>query len=280
MDARRESEPTPMKNRTTVERKSERELVVTRTFNAPARLVFEAWTKPELLKRWWVPKSIGMSLLSCEADVRVGGRYRFVFGHDASKTMAFFGKYLEVTPHSRLVWTNEEGGERWAVTTVTFEEKGGKTLLVLHELYPSKEALDAAHRVRRRGCARRSGSSTSFSSPLAAGLNHGPPDLRAQRDAGRVLRPSRGDRGRRAARLLHAADGRSRGDAVRAHHLRADGERLAGGGARREGAARDAGVGAQAGGQAEVRRVGLAPRLPVEQHLPRRGGPARGRDGS
>ena len=143
MDARRESEPTPMKNRTSVERKSERELVVRRTFNGPARIVFEAWTTPELLKRWWAPKSTGMALLSCEADVRVGGTYRFVFGHDASKTMAFFGRYIEVTPHSRLVWTNDESDDG-AVTTVTFEEKGGKTLLVMHELYPSKEALDGA----------------------------------------------------------------------------------------------------------------------------------------
>ena len=144
MDARREGELTPMKNRTTVERKSERELVVTRTFDAPARLVFEAWTQPELLKQWWAPKSTGLSLLSCEVDVRVGGRYRFEFGHQASSTpMVFFGRYLEVTPHSRLVWTNEEGADG-AVTTVTFEEKGGKTLLVMHELHPSKEALDAA----------------------------------------------------------------------------------------------------------------------------------------
>jgi uncharacterized protein YndB with AHSA1/START domain len=143
MDARRESEPTPMKNRTTVERKSERELVVTRTFNGPARIVFEAWTKPELIKRWWVPKSMGMSLLSCEMDVRVGGKYRLVFGHDASKPMAFFGRYIEVTPYSRLVWTNEESDDG-AVTTVTFEEQDGKTLLAMHELYPSKEALDAA----------------------------------------------------------------------------------------------------------------------------------------
>ena len=143
MDARRESEPTPMKNRTTVERKSERELVVTRTINGPARIVFEAWTKPELFKRWWVPKSMGMSLLSCEMDVRVGGKYRFVFGHDASKPMAFFGRYIEVTPYSRLVWTNEESDDG-AVTTVTFEEQDGKTLLAMHELYPSKEALDAA----------------------------------------------------------------------------------------------------------------------------------------
>jgi uncharacterized protein YndB with AHSA1/START domain len=132
-----------MKNRTTVERKSERELVVTRTFNGPARIVFEAWTKPELIKRWWVPKSMGMSLLSCEMDVRVGGKYRLVFGHDASKPMAFFGRYIEVTPYSRLVWTNEESDDG-AVTTVTFEEQDGKTLLAMHELYPSKEALDAA----------------------------------------------------------------------------------------------------------------------------------------
>ena len=143
MDARRESEPTPMKNRTTVERKSGRELVVTRTFNGPAHIVFEAWTKPELLKRWWTPKSTGVSLLSCEADVRVGGSYRFVFGHGASKPMAFFGRYIEVTPHSRLVWTNDES-EQGAVTTVTFEENDGKTLLVMRELYPSKEALDGA----------------------------------------------------------------------------------------------------------------------------------------
>ena len=143
MDARRESEPTPMKNRTTVERKSERELVVTRTFNCPARIVFEAWTKAELFKRWWIPKSFGVSLLSCEMDASVGGGYRLVFGHGDS-TVAFYGKYIEVTPHSRLVWTNDEGGDGGAVTTVTFEEKGGQTLLVIHDLYPSKEALDAS----------------------------------------------------------------------------------------------------------------------------------------
>ncbi len=144
MDAKRESEPTPM-SRTTVERKSERELVVTRTVNGPARIVFEAWTKPELFKRWWVPKSCGLSLLSCEMDVRVGGTYRLVFSHPASpEPMAFFGRYIEVTPHSRLVWTNDEGGEDGAVTTVTFEERGAETLLVMRDLYPSKEALDGA----------------------------------------------------------------------------------------------------------------------------------------
>jgi uncharacterized protein YndB with AHSA1/START domain len=131
-----------MRNHSTVERKSERELVITRTFDAPARIVFEAWTKPELFKRWWVPKSMGMSLLSCEMDVRVGGRYRLEFSHEGTKA-AFFGTYKEVTPPLRLVWTNEES-EDGAVTTVTLEEKGGKTLLVMRELYPSKEALDAA----------------------------------------------------------------------------------------------------------------------------------------
>jgi len=139
MDARRESEPTS--NRTTVERKSDCELVTTRTFNAPARIVFEAWTRPELFKRWWAPKSMRMSLHSCQMDVRVGGKYRLEFENES---MAFFGTYLEVMPHSRLAWTNEESGEGGPVTTVTFEEKGGKTLLVLRELYPSKEALDAA----------------------------------------------------------------------------------------------------------------------------------------
>jgi uncharacterized protein YndB with AHSA1/START domain len=144
MDARREIEPGPKKNRTTTERKSDRELVVTRTFNAPARIVFEAWTKPELFKRWFVPKSMGMSLLNCEMDVRVGGQYRLVFGLNGAKAMEVFGKYLEVTPHSRLVWTNDEGDGGGPVTTVTFEEKGGQTLLVVHDLYPSKEALEAS----------------------------------------------------------------------------------------------------------------------------------------
>jgi len=143
MDARRESEASHMKNQTTVERTSEREVVVTRIFKAPARLVFEAWTKPELFKQWWVPKSFGMSLLSCELDARTGGKYRLVYAHQGS-TMEFHGKYIEVTPHSRLVWTNAES-ENGAVTTVTFEDKGGKTLLVVHDLYPSKEAFEAEH---------------------------------------------------------------------------------------------------------------------------------------
>ncbi len=146
MDAKSENERAAMKNRTTSERKSDRELVVTRTFDGPARLVFEAWTSPELFKRWWVPKSAPISMVSCEMDVRVGGKYRlvFVFGEDTSKPFDFFGTYLEVTPCSRLSWTNDEGEEGVTITTVTFEEKGGQTLLVVHDLYPSKEALDNA----------------------------------------------------------------------------------------------------------------------------------------
>ncbi len=140
MVARRESES----QRTTVQKKSEREVVVTRTFDAPARLVFEAWSRPELFKKWWVPRSMGMTLRSCEMDVRTGGKYRLVFGDDPAKPMAFFGKYIEVVPNKRIVWTNEERGDAGSVTTVTFEERDGKTLLVMSELYPSKEALDAA----------------------------------------------------------------------------------------------------------------------------------------
>src|SRR5436305_8042662 len=143
MNARIESKPGPVKNRTTVERKSDREVVVTRTINGPPRLVFEAFTKAELFRRWWVPKSMGMTLLSCELDARVGGKYRLVFDL-APEPVAFFGTYVEVKPYSRLAWTNEEGGDGGPVTTVTFEAKGGKTLVVLRETYASKEALDAA----------------------------------------------------------------------------------------------------------------------------------------
>jgi len=139
MDER--NSPGPSTNRTTAERRSDREIVVTRTFDAPARLVFEAWTRPELFKQWWVPKSSGLSLLSLEQDVRVGGGYRLVFDLGDSKTLAFFGKYIEVTPPSRLVWTNEES-EDGAVTTVTFEERAGRTLLTLTEAYPTKESFE------------------------------------------------------------------------------------------------------------------------------------------
>ena len=142
MDAKKESDATSAKGRTQVERTSDREAVITRTFDAPARIVFQAWTTPDLFKRWWVPKSYGMELLSCEQDVRVGGTYRLVFRHGESGSMAFHGKYLEVVPPSRLVWTNEESDEG-SITTLTFEEKDGKTRLVMHERYPSKEAFEA-----------------------------------------------------------------------------------------------------------------------------------------
>jgi uncharacterized protein YndB with AHSA1/START domain len=133
-----------VKHRTTVERTSDREVTVTRTVNGPARIVFQAFTKAELFQRWWVPKSMGMKLVSCQMDARVGGKYRLEFDVGAPEPMAFFGTYTEVTPNSRLAWTNEEGGENGSVTAVTFEEQGGRTLVVLRETYPSKEALDAA----------------------------------------------------------------------------------------------------------------------------------------
>lgn len=139
MDASRQSEAAPAKNITKVERRSDREIVVTRSFDAPARLVFEAWSRPELFERWWVPKSMGLTLRSCEMDVRTDGRYRLEFGDG----LAFFGRYLDVTPPSRIVWTNEEGAEHGSVTTVTLTEADGKTLLVVSERFPSKEALDA-----------------------------------------------------------------------------------------------------------------------------------------
>ena len=133
-----------MTSRTSVERTSDRELVATRVVDGPAHLVFEAWTKPELIMRWWAPASFGITFLSCETDVRTGGSYRFVFGHPASEQpMAFFGRYIEVAPSSRLVWTNEEEADG-AVTTVTFEETDGRTRVVVHELYPSKAVLDEA----------------------------------------------------------------------------------------------------------------------------------------
>jgi uncharacterized protein YndB with AHSA1/START domain len=130
-----------MKNPTNVERTSDRELVVTRTFDAPVRLVYEAWTRAELFQRWWAPKSLGMQILSCEMDVRTGGGYRLTFGAEGSEGFTFHGRYIEVVPLAKMVWTNEES-EGGSVTTVTFEEKDGGTLLVLHELYPTKEALE------------------------------------------------------------------------------------------------------------------------------------------
>lgn len=132
-------------NPTTVQRRSDTEFVVTRMFDAPARLVFEAWSNPELFRRWWVPASAGLTLLSCEMDVRTGGTYRLVFAHPAAPDgMAFFGTYREVVPGQRMVWTNEESGDQGGVTTVTFEERDGGTLVTYSERYPTAEALEEA----------------------------------------------------------------------------------------------------------------------------------------
>ena len=144
MDTRSAAEPTATQDRTTIERTSERELVVTRTIDGPPPSVFEAWTDADLFRQWWVPKSLGVTLLSCEVDARVGGGYRLTFDVGAAEPMAFYGRYLEVTPPSRLVWTNEEGDGGQVVTTATFEEDHGRTRLVVHDLYPSKAALDDA----------------------------------------------------------------------------------------------------------------------------------------
>jgi uncharacterized protein YndB with AHSA1/START domain len=143
MDAKQTSEQVH-KPTTTTDRRSEREVVVTRIFKGPARVIFDAWTKPEIIMKWWTPASFGITFISCEMDVRTGGTYRFVMGHPSfDQPMAFHGRYLEVEPPKRIVWTNEEG-EEGSVTTVTFEEKDGKTHLVLSDLYPSKAALDEA----------------------------------------------------------------------------------------------------------------------------------------
>ena len=144
MNSNRGGKPVSSKYPTTVERRSERELVVTRTFSAPARIVFEAWSKPALFERWWAPRSFGLSFMACEMDARIRGRYRLEFSHPASdQPVAFFGTYLDVVPSSRLVWTNEEAGdESGPITTVTFEERDGDTIVVKSDLYPSKIALD------------------------------------------------------------------------------------------------------------------------------------------
>lgn len=145
MDKATGSDPVAAGNRTTTERRSERELITSRSFHGPAHRLFEAWTRPELLMQWWAPKSFGITFIDCDADARTGGTYRFVFGHPAAESpMAFFGRYLEVTPPDRIVWTNDESGEGGSVTTVTFEQRGAETLVVLRDLYSSKQALDAA----------------------------------------------------------------------------------------------------------------------------------------
>jgi uncharacterized protein YndB with AHSA1/START domain len=141
-----------LKSRTSLERASDRELVIARTFNGPARIVFDAWTRPEHVSRWWAPQALGVSVVSCDAEVRVGGRYRYVLQPRKGGAIAFSGEYLEVTPHSRLVYTSffeptalgPMEGVPAVVVTVTFDEQDGRTHMVSRELYPSKEVLDGA----------------------------------------------------------------------------------------------------------------------------------------
>jgi uncharacterized protein YndB with AHSA1/START domain len=140
-DARRGS------NRTVSEVRSDLELVITRTIDGPARIVFDAWTKVELLVRWWAPNAIGVAGDGFVSDVRTGGRFRQVLRLHGGGEIAFSGTYLEVTPPTRLVYTSifeprPEAGE--VLCTVTFEERDGKTKIVLHEKFPSKETLEAA----------------------------------------------------------------------------------------------------------------------------------------
>lgn len=130
--------------RTGIERIGECELAITRRFDAPPHIVFRAWSEAALFRRWWVPQSVpGIQLVGCEIDMRTGGKYRLEFGTGGDETMAFYGKYLDVVPNERIVWTNDEG-EEGAITTVTFTAVDGQTLLRFHELYPSKEALEEA----------------------------------------------------------------------------------------------------------------------------------------
>lgn len=145
MDIAQTTDHVPGRYPTTARRQSDLELIVTRTFDAPVRIVFQAWSDFELFKRWWIPKSSQVYFVSSRADIRTGGSYSFEMGHPAFENpMTFFGRYLEVTPNSRIVWTNEEAGPNGSVTTVTFEERDGKTHMTLVDRYPTKEALDAA----------------------------------------------------------------------------------------------------------------------------------------
>lgn len=144
MDTKIAAEATATTDRTMIERASELELLITRTVDGPRDVVFKAWTDAELFRQWWVPKSFGLNLLSCEIDARVGGGYRLTFDTGTAEPMAFFGRYLEVTPPSHLVWTNEEADGSTVVTTAALEDDGGRTRVVIRDRYPSKDALDEA----------------------------------------------------------------------------------------------------------------------------------------
>jgi len=147
MDARKSSKPlNRTANQTAMELTSDLEIVITRTFNGPPRIVFEAWTRPELVRRWWAPKALGVSVVSIDADVRVGGRYRYVLQRgDGGGEVAFSGTYREVAPPSRLVYTQAfEPYPDEVIITITLTERDGQTDFVSHELWPSKEIRDMA----------------------------------------------------------------------------------------------------------------------------------------
>jgi len=121
---------------------TDREIVMTRVFDAPRRLVFDAFSKPELLKRWFGPR--GWSLVVCEVDLRVGGGFRFVLRGPDGKEMGMRGVYREIAPPERSVHMesfDDFPGE--SQVTAVFVEEGGKTTLTATVLYPSREVRDA-----------------------------------------------------------------------------------------------------------------------------------------
>jgi uncharacterized protein YndB with AHSA1/START domain len=124
---------------------SEREIVMTRVFDAPRSLVFDAWTKPELLKRWLGVRG-GWTFAVCEVDLKVGGRYRFVWRGPEGITMGMGGVYREIVRPERLVAT-EKFDEAWyegeALDTTTFVERGGKTTATTTVLYASRAVRDS-----------------------------------------------------------------------------------------------------------------------------------------
>lgn len=137
----------PVKNTGTlrVTAAGEREIVMTRVFDAPRRLVFDAFTKPELVKRWLLGPS-GWSMPVCEIDLKVGGTYRYVWRHADGKDMGVRGVYREVVPPERIVHT-EAFDDPWypgeSVITTVLVEQGGRTTLTATMLYESRQARDA-----------------------------------------------------------------------------------------------------------------------------------------
>ena len=122
---------------------SDLEICMTRVFDAPRHLVFDAMTKPEHVKQWWGRLGEGYSVPVCEIDLRVGGRWRFVNRHPNGE-VAFYGEYREITPPSRLVFTEifEQYPDSVSVVTSDFTDEDGKTRLTATVRYPSLEVRD------------------------------------------------------------------------------------------------------------------------------------------